>query len=304
MNILYKSRRVYALIGAAALIAGLAAPAAAAAPNWSDKNIAYTRGFIAQSLTMLSHDDHDYAGHRVAAIADLNSVNANLQAALRYDANHDRAADTRVLMPRTTQTWERGQSASNQNIQAVDSYLQSAATMLQQDQRDYGGYRVKAIAGIESARSQLSAAMSYFNSNARDLGSDRNMRYARWYIERGIDQLQNDQRDYNGHRVAAITDMQQARQDILSGLHADAGDPRYAAVAPPGANTSQTYMRNQNGSNENLEYVRNMANHAATMLSRDNTDYNGYRARAITALNQAQSQLSAALASAGETGHR
>lgn len=285
---------------AAGFIAAVCAPAVALAnPNWSDENIAATRGYIAQSMNMLQHDDRDYGGHREAAIDDLQGVQSNLTSALLYDRNHERAADPGVIMPRSMESWVRQQGPSNENIEAVDNYLQQAVSMLQQDQRDYGGFRVRAIQGLEQARGQLRAAIGYFNQHPLDSGSDRNMQYARWYIERGIDQLQNDQRDYSGHRVDAINDMQQARTDILTGLRADEGDPRFAAIAPPNAN-AQPMLRNRNGSNENLEYVRSMVGHAMAMLSRDSHDYDGYRVKAIQVLGQARGQLNAALTGVGE----
>lgn len=290
-------------IAAAGLAAALVATplAAFANMNWSDENIAYARGFINESVAMLQHDDRDYGGHRQAAVNDLNTVESNLTSALLYDSNHDRAADPGVIAPRTMQTWTRGQGASNQNIEAVDAYLQQAASMLQQDQHDYDGFRVKAIAGLERARAQLRGAIAYIDAHPADSASDRNMQYARWYIERGIDQLQNDRRDYDGHRVTAMANMQQAREDILQGLQADANDPRFAAIAPPGAGTFALEIRSQNGSNENLEYVRGMVQHAVAMLNRDSHDYNGYRVKAIGELGQARMQLNAALAVVGES---
>ena len=126
------------------------------------------------------------------------------------------------------------------------------------------------------------------------------MRYARWYIERGIDQLQTDNHDYSGHRVDAIAAMQQARQDILQGLRADASDPRFAAVAPPANEGDRVLSRTQNGSNENLEYVRGMVHGAIGMLNKDSHDYAGYRVKAIGALETARAQINAALASVGD----
>ncbi|WP_317994797.1 hypothetical protein [Vulcanimicrobium alpinum] len=57
---------------------------------------------------------------------------------------------------------------------------------------------------------------------SNDRGSDRNLRNVRRRLERIIDQLQRDQRDYGGHRVRAIQDLQQARLEIDAALQADA----------------------------------------------------------------------------------
>jgi len=54
-------------------------------------------------------------------------------------------------------------------------------------------------------------------------GSDRNLRNVRRRLEGIIDALQRDQHDYSGHRVAAIRDLTQARQEIEAALQADGG---------------------------------------------------------------------------------
>ena len=46
-------------------------------------------------------------------------------------------------------------------------------------------------------------------------GGARNIYQVRIRLERLIDQLNNDPRDYGGHRVQAIQFMQQARQQLL-----------------------------------------------------------------------------------------
>jgi hypothetical protein len=54
-------------------------------------------------------------------------------------------------------------------------------------------------------------------------GSDRNLRVEIRRLEQVIDMLQRDQHDYNGHRVAAIQDLQQARQQLEQALQSDRG---------------------------------------------------------------------------------
>jgi hypothetical protein len=48
-----------------------------------------------------------------------------------------------------------------------------------------------------------------------DRASDRNLWVVRAQIEREIDQLNRDDREYGGHRVAAIRDLQAARNELL-----------------------------------------------------------------------------------------
>jgi hypothetical protein len=54
-----------------------------------------------------------------------------------------------------------------------------------------------------------------------DGGSDRNLRREIHRLEGVIDMLQQDRHDYNGHRVAAIADLQRAREELRAGLRFD-----------------------------------------------------------------------------------
>lgn len=53
--------------------------------------------------------------------------------------------------------------------------------------------------------------------------SDRNLRAAYRRLEGTIDQLQRDQRDYGGHRVRAIADLESARGELAAALQDDRG---------------------------------------------------------------------------------
>jgi len=58
-----------------------------------------------------------------------------------------------------------------------------------------------------------------------EAGSARNMKRVRYMLERLIDELQHDQRDYGGYRVKAIASLQQARADIEQALQWDKAHP-------------------------------------------------------------------------------
>ena len=134
----------------------------------------------------------------------------------------------------------RTDCASNSNLAFVHHRLDGAIDQLQHDQRDYGGHRVDAINDLQNAREQLveaerwavnndhenapcrraygpgSAGGSNVNWGVRgDVGSDRDLRYVNSWIGGMIEQLQRDQRDYDGHRVAAINAMQAARIQLV-----------------------------------------------------------------------------------------
>ncbi len=59
-----------------------------------------------------------------------------------------------------------------------------------------------------------------------EVGSARNIKKVSYMIERLIDELQHDQRDYGGYRVKAIAALQQARADLDQALQWDATHPK------------------------------------------------------------------------------
>lgn len=128
----------------------------------SDDNLRYSRLYLNRAVDMLQHDMHDYAGHRVAAINDIQTAQADLTAALRYDTNHADATIPAHAMAGDADLdsyFVRGQFGSNQNIIYVRRYADRAIDMLTRDAHDYGGNRVKAIAALQAARQQLLLAI-------------------------------------------------------------------------------------------------------------------------------------------------
>jgi len=120
--------------------------------------------------------------------------------------------------------------------------------------------------------------------------SDNNLRYARARVERDIDSLQRDQHDYNGHRVKAIGDLQNARNQLMTALTYDRNHDYSAAAAPL---MGDAYGSNR--SDRNLAYVRQDVEQVIDMLQRDNTDYGGHRVDAIGDLQRSRAQLDEAL---------
>ncbi|MDQ6780248.1 MAG: hypothetical protein M3Z37_03715, partial [Candidatus Eremiobacteraeota bacterium] len=182
--------------------------------NPSDRNLLVVRTHIERIIDVLQRDNHDYGGHRVAAIGLLQQARQDLITALRYD--------------------NRTGGASDKNLRWARYSLEVNIDMLQRDQHDYHGYRLQAIGKMQAAREQLVQALAYDRSadqrNAAmtrtrgipiDNRSDRDLLVVRSHIEAIIDALQRDNHDYGGHRVAAIGLLQQARQDIVIALRYD-----------------------------------------------------------------------------------
>lgn len=121
--------------------------------------------------------------------------------------------------------------------------------------------------------------------------SDNNLRWARAHVERDIDMLQRDQRDYDGHRVKAIEAFQDSRGQLTIALSYDR-EHDYNAPLPP----MPSFSASKYGSDANLQYVRRDVEHVIDVLQRDNTDYGGHRVQAIARLQQGREQIEAALA--------
>ena len=82
---------------------------------------------------------------------------------------------------------------------------------------------IAAAAGIAATLATSQAAFAQAPPPTRgEVGSARTIRNVRIMLEKLIDQLQRDQRDYGGWRVKAIAQMKQARYDLDQALHWDA----------------------------------------------------------------------------------
>lgn len=71
-------------------------------------------------------------------------------------------------------------------------------------------------------------AGAVFTSGAQarsEWGSETNIYGVRGRLGALIDQLQRDNRDYGGHRVAAINEMQQAQAQLTQALRYDGAHP-------------------------------------------------------------------------------
>ena len=123
---------------------------------------------------------------------------------------------------------------SDQSLRWARSRVEYDIYMLQRDQHDYDGHRVKAIEAFQAGRSQLDLALAYDAGResfapfgvtdgvaASGFNSDANLAYVRHDIERVLDVLQRDDTDYGGHRADAISRLQDGREQIVDALRSD-----------------------------------------------------------------------------------
>jgi hypothetical protein len=123
---------------------------------------------------------------------------------------------------------------SDESLRWARSRVEFDIDMLQRDQHDYDGHRVKAVEALQDGRTQLDLALAY-DAGRESIGplsptdvaglsgfnSDANLAYVRHDIERVIDALQRDDTDYGGHRTDAIARLQDGRQQIVDALRSD-----------------------------------------------------------------------------------
>lgn len=129
----------------------------------SDRNLMHVHRRLDGAVDQLSHDQHDYDGHRVEAMNDLQRARGELVAAEQYarytDRDNPACFAARGGTGGSDANWgDRGQPGSNQNLLGVRRWVEGMIDQLQRDERDYGGHRVAAIGDMQQARTELIAA--------------------------------------------------------------------------------------------------------------------------------------------------
>jgi len=132
------------------------------------------------------------------------------------------------------------QAQSDSNMRWAYNHIENNIEFLQNDRRDYGGYRVRAISLFQQARQQILLGLRYDNGREdvpppagfvrpdkdmvalrSDCASDANLNVVRRNVEHIIDVLQRDLGDYGGHRVKAISLLQQGRESLKDAIQYD-----------------------------------------------------------------------------------
>ncbi len=125
----------------ASLAGGAAAQAVTPAQGRSNQSIREAYGQVAELIDELGLDKADYNGHRVAAIAQLNTAKSQLFEALKVRRQTDRA-----------------QGYSDASIRDAQRDVTRIIGNLQRDAADYGGHRLAAIADLQTAATDLQQA--------------------------------------------------------------------------------------------------------------------------------------------------
>jgi hypothetical protein len=156
------SCRAAVLLPALAL---LAAPAPGQGPRHlrepqalSDRQLHEAHALLQSIKLTLEAADHDYGGHRAAAVHDIGAAEHQLHQALahgRHGAGHGANANHPGI------PHPEPQALSDRQLAAAVPALKLVAAALQAADHDYGGHRARAVAHLATAIAQLETALKY-----------------------------------------------------------------------------------------------------------------------------------------------
>jgi hypothetical protein len=134
-------------------------------PTLSDAQLAesiYTLRNVRHTLEMA---DHDYGGHRAAAVRDITAAVHQLRKAL--DHVHKGKAVPKGEKKKGPANREP-QALSDAQLAAAVPALTQVASLLKTSSHDYGGHRAQAVTDLEAAVRQLDKALKYSQEKNQD----------------------------------------------------------------------------------------------------------------------------------------
>jgi len=147
-----------------------------------------------------------------------------------------------------------------------------------------------AAAGAQNATTMYPGGPGQYDSNV-------NVQKAANHVGKMINALEKDNRDYAGHRVSAINDLSNARNELIAAEqyaqshgYGTQQPPHPVHVPNPGAP-----RHSENRSNYQIAHVQMAVQRMISHLQRDSRDYGGHRVAAINWLNQANTELGLAV---------
>jgi hypothetical protein len=135
------------------------------------------------------------------------------------------------------------------------------------------------IAAATAAAAAVATAVPEVALAQSQPGSNESLRETRANISAIIDDLEFDPGVYGGHRVAAIDAFKAAHEELTKALKYRRKTTRNTALA-----------------DDNIQRKIGCIDNAIPALQNDSADYGGHKEQAIADLQQAKSELQAALA--------
>lgn len=157
-----------ALLAAPLLAVLLAGPAAAQArkgprkprepQQQSNQQLRQALHVLHSVKKTLQAADHDYGGHRAAAVRDVSAAAHQLRLAL----NHGKHSATGKRKPgQGGKKPHEPQVLSDQQLAGTIPVLRETITVLRNANHDYGGHRAKAVTDLQMAIHQLEKALAF-----------------------------------------------------------------------------------------------------------------------------------------------
>jgi hypothetical protein len=170
---MYRARSVRNILVASGLLIGLggaesAARAAQGKPAAQVKKEAQkvSNAQLVQAMHILNSvkftlekADHDYGGHRVAALRDVKAAHHQLNLALHH--HHKKGKPPAVVKGAKPATQPEPQALSDKQLADSIPVLEQTIVFLNNANHDYGGHRANAVRDLHAAIKQLKLALKY-----------------------------------------------------------------------------------------------------------------------------------------------
>jgi hypothetical protein len=122
---------------------------------------------LRSAKTTLEMADHDYGGHRAAAVRDIKAAIHQLRLALAN--GHKKTTAPVGKNPGPVQgkgpRQREPQAVSDQQLADSIPVLRQTISVLQNANHDYGGHRARAVRDLQAAVRQLEVALKYSRQN-------------------------------------------------------------------------------------------------------------------------------------------
>jgi hypothetical protein len=164
MHIFNPARKMILSTGAVALSLFASASIASAKPEpqaVSNQQLATSLHLLQSIKVTLEGADHDYGGHRAAAVKDIGQAHKQLREALH--AVHKQTG-AKTTGGKGAAHPEPQKLSDAQLAEAVPA-LQATIKVLEGADHDYGGHRAAAVKDLKTAVSQLEKALKFSKAN-------------------------------------------------------------------------------------------------------------------------------------------
>ena len=127
----------------------------------SNKQLRQAIGVLRSAKLTLEMADHDYGGHRVAAVRDIKAATKQLRLALNHGQKKPKAGTGTKKGPGKGARPQEPQAVSDKQLADSIPVLKQTISVLKGANHDYGGHRAQAVTDLRAAVRQLETALKY-----------------------------------------------------------------------------------------------------------------------------------------------